>query len=63
MEHKEVFDSYTYPEDGEYVIYYFEPFGRWYTGTFEYNGADNGVSGRNGFSTWHPEVKKWMKGE
>lgn len=63
MEYKEVFDAYIYPEDGEYVIYYFEPFEKWYTGTFHLE-DDFGpsVSGRNGFTTWHTEVTKWMKG-
>lgn len=61
---KLVFDSDEYPENGEYVIYYFEPFERWYVGTFEKEG-DFGpmIRGKNGFSTWHPEVTMWMKGE
>ena len=63
MHSKEIFDARTYPEDGEYVIYYFKPFARWYTGIFKFNGADNSVSGKNGFSSWHPEVSMWMKGE
>lgn len=64
METKEVFDSYTYPENGEYVIYYFEPFERWYLGKFEKEGEFGPmVFGKAGFTTWHPEVTKWMKGE
>lgn len=64
METKQVFDAYQYPEDGEYVIYYFEPFEKWYTGTFclDDEGMGPMVHGKNGFTTWHTEVTKWMKG-
>lgn len=67
MKMKDVFDSSVYPKDGERVLYYFEPFERWYVGKFS---ADKGtdifgpmISGEAGFSTWHPEVTMWMKGE
>lgn len=64
MENKQVFDAYTYPTNGAYVIYYFEPFERWYVGTFEQEGEFGPmIFGKAGFSTWHPEVTKWMEGE
>lgn len=61
METKEVFDASTYPEDDEYVIYYFEPFKRWCTGRFDKEYIS--VYGLHGFTSWHPEVTMWMKGE
>lgn len=63
MKTKQVFDAYDYPQDGEYVIYYFQPFEKWYTGFFEMGEEYGpGVSGKNGFTTWHTEVTMWMKG-
>jgi len=58
-DNKTVFPSETLPEDGEWVIYYFSPFERWYCGTYE----DGSVFGKHGFTTWFPEVTMWMKGE
>lgn len=46
------------PTDGQNVIYYFEPFNRWYVGT--YTTEDDTVSGKHGFTTWLPEVTMWM---
>lgn len=66
MKSKEVFDAHTYPEDGEYVIYYFEPFESWYTGKFYLEDSEESlgpvVVGKYGFTTWHTEVTMWMKG-
>ena len=64
LETKEVFDSNTYPEDGEYIIYYFEPFKMWNVGEFYKDRCgESMVFGRSGFTSWHPEVTKGMKGE
>lgn len=57
---KEVFSGETRPTDGQRVLYYFEPFEQWYVGVYQ---ADSDfVHGVAGFSTWLPEVTKWMDG-
>lgn len=56
---KEVFNGKIRPSNGERVIYYFEPFEQWYVGN--YDSESDSVFGKNGFSTWRPEVKYWMK--
>jgi hypothetical protein len=44
------------PEEGQWLFYYFEPFSRWYTGTYD----GFGFTGRYGFCDvydapyWHP---------
>ena len=59
MMNKIVYPADVLPREGEYVIYYFSPLGRWYTGTY----SDESVYGKHGFTTWTPEVGMWMKGE
>lgn len=71
MKTKQVFDASVYPVDGEYVIYYFEPFETWHVGKFVLNADEEDdeitkicypmVFGHSGFTTWHPEVTMWMK--
>lgn len=60
-EEKNIHHSSFYPDDGEYVIYYFRPFEKWYTGVFDKETLS--VSGKHGFTTWHTEVTHWMSGE
>ena len=64
-------DSEVLPKHGQEVEYYFEPFGKWYIGTFyfpegyeddkSYEGIGYccSVVGKSGFSSWLPEVTKW----
>jgi len=62
---KQVFSSYDLPEEGEWILYYFEPFEKWYCGTFykaKEGDLDDGVSGKYGFTTWNPEITMWMRG-
>ena len=60
LETKPVYAGKDRPADGQRVIYYFEPFEQWYVG--KYTASDDSVIGRNGFSSWLPEVTKWMDG-
>ena len=57
------------PKNGDKVLYFFEPFNAWYIGTvIEYDlivgeinyGNTLSVCGRNGFTSWYPEVTKWL---
>jgi hypothetical protein len=57
---KAVYDGNDRPSDQQRVLYYFEPFEQWYVGV--YHTEDDSVTGKNGFSTWQPEVTKWMDG-
>lgn len=57
---KAVFDGNDRPIDQQRVLYYFEPFEQWYVGV--YHADEDMVVGKNGFSTWLPEVTKWMDG-
>lgn len=50
-------DADTRPSDGQFVAYYFEPFSRFYCGT--YNSNNDSVYGSHGFTTWKPEVLVW----
>lgn len=60
LETKPVYAGKDRPTEGQRVIYYFEPFEQWYVGT--YSEIEDSVYGKNGFSTWLPEVTKWMDG-
>lgn len=55
---KEVYPSSKRPVEGQSVIYFFEPFNKWYIGT--YYAETDSVEGKWGFTTWVPEVTKWM---
>lgn len=59
--YKEIHKSDNYPKDGQHVLYYFEPFDRWYVGIFDEESMS--VGGRHGWTTWHHEVLYWMDGE
>lgn len=58
MKSKEVYPAEKRPVDGQSVIYYFEPFSKWYIGTYEEE--TDSVFGKWGFTTWYPEVLFWM---
>lgn len=58
---KDIFDGTVRPEDKQRVLYYFEPFEQWYVGIYE--AETDSVYGKSGFSTWRPEVTRWMDGE
>lgn len=58
MESKDIYPASTRPTHGQRVIYYFEPFEKWYIG--EYCSETDSVFGKWGFTTWLPEVTKWM---
>lgn len=45
------------PVDGQFLAYYFEPFHRFYCGT--YDAVNDSVYGAGGFTTWLPEVLAW----
>lgn len=62
MINKEVFSSDEYPEDNDWVLYYFTPFEKWYCGRFVIEDGIPYVSGKYGFTTWHSEVGMWMRG-
>ncbi|BAG41544.1 hypothetical protein [Ralstonia phage phiRSL1] len=53
-----VFPIATRPEDGQYIFYWFEPFGTWHAG--RYDKASDSVYGRSGFTSVIPEVPFWM---
>ena len=46
------------PEDGQEVVYFFEPFGTIHIG--EYEAESDSVFGKSGFTTVIPEVPFWM---
>jgi len=57
---KNVYAAQDRPTHGQRVLYYFEPFEQWYVGAYD---ADNdSVFGKSGFTSWLPEVTKWMDG-
>lgn len=61
MEYKKQVNHYSdRPSHGQRVLYYFEPFERWYVG--EYDAENDSVFGKSGFTTWVPEVTMWMDG-
>lgn len=53
-----VFPISKRPEDGQFIFYWFEPFGTWHTG--RYNKKSDSVHGHSGFTTVIPEVPFWM---
>jgi hypothetical protein len=46
------------PEDGQTIVYLFEPFNSWYIG--KYIAEYDSVEGSQGFTTWDPEVIAWF---
>lgn len=58
---KEIYSGEQRPTDKQRVLYYFEPFEQWYVGV--YHAEDDAIVGKAGFSSWQPEVTKWMDGE
>lgn len=55
---KEVYAATSRPRPGQRVMYLFEPFNQWYVGMYDAD-ADS-VFGKNGFTSWEPEVLRWM---
>src|SRR5574343_35855 len=50
-----IYPGTTRPSEGQRVNYFFEPFGKWYSGTYHMGS----VSGSSGFTSWLPEVLFW----
>jgi hypothetical protein len=53
----------TRPNDGQLVVYYFEPFKSIHVGTYHEHSETNEfdcISGKSGFTTVNPEVPWWM---
>lgn len=50
-------DAEIRPADQQRVVYFFEPFRRFYSGV--YDRETDTVAGKHGFTSWLPEVVVW----